>query len=241
MSATIPFKRLILRAVLRDVSPIVARLISVSDDLMTEGIEIARTITRDWSDEQCRILHYQDLRQTIMQRKFARHYRRMLPTLLESLRFRSDNRFQPGPPNEAVHGRHFLGVGRRRRVEYLRRCPSRRWRAIVPAGNGIEGPGRVPRREWRFARKGPLLRRCWNREADGSLAFRSKPLQEGDLEGSRLRPEGRSGKITSRTMPSGFSTTASATRDRICIFPSTRFRSARNSRRICFSERVSIR
>jgi Domain of unknown function (DUF4158) len=35
------------------------------------------------------------LRQTIMQRKFARHYRRMLPALLESLRFRSDNRFQP--------------------------------------------------------------------------------------------------------------------------------------------------
>jgi hypothetical protein len=32
MSATIPFKRLILRAVLRDVSPMVARLISVSDD-----------------------------------------------------------------------------------------------------------------------------------------------------------------------------------------------------------------
>ena len=35
------------------------------------------------------------LRQTVMQRKFARHYRRMLPALLESMRFRSDNRFQP--------------------------------------------------------------------------------------------------------------------------------------------------
>jgi hypothetical protein len=33
--------------------------------------------------------------QTVMQRKFARHYRRMLPALLESVRFRSDNRFQP--------------------------------------------------------------------------------------------------------------------------------------------------
>jgi hypothetical protein len=32
VKATIPFKRLILRAVLRDVSPMVARLISVSDD-----------------------------------------------------------------------------------------------------------------------------------------------------------------------------------------------------------------
>jgi hypothetical protein len=33
MSATVPFKRLILRAVLRDVSPIVARVISVGDDI----------------------------------------------------------------------------------------------------------------------------------------------------------------------------------------------------------------
>src|SRR4029077_20001368 len=32
MSATIPFKRLILRAVLRDVGPMVARLISVNED-----------------------------------------------------------------------------------------------------------------------------------------------------------------------------------------------------------------
>jgi hypothetical protein len=35
------------------------------------------------------------LRQTIMERKFARHYRRMLPLILESLPFRSDNRYQP--------------------------------------------------------------------------------------------------------------------------------------------------
>jgi TnpA family transposase len=35
------------------------------------------------------------LRQQTMHRKFARHYRRMLPGLLENLRFRSDNRFQP--------------------------------------------------------------------------------------------------------------------------------------------------
>ncbi len=33
------------------------------------------------------------LRQTIMHRKFARHYRRMLPALHEGLEFRSDNRF----------------------------------------------------------------------------------------------------------------------------------------------------
>ena len=30
-----------------------------------------------------------------MARKFARHYRRMLPALLNTIEFRSDNRFQP--------------------------------------------------------------------------------------------------------------------------------------------------
>jgi hypothetical protein len=39
---------------------------------------------------QLRLMH-----QTIMERKFARHYRRMLPMLLENLQFQSNNRFQP--------------------------------------------------------------------------------------------------------------------------------------------------
>jgi TnpA family transposase len=39
--------------------------------------------------------HLRLLRQTLMQRKFARHYRRMLPALLQTLPFRSDNRFRP--------------------------------------------------------------------------------------------------------------------------------------------------
>ena len=39
--------------------------------------------------------HLRLLRQTLMQRKFARHYRRMLPALLQDLQFRSDNRFRP--------------------------------------------------------------------------------------------------------------------------------------------------
>ena len=38
------------------------------------------------------------------------------------------------------------------------------------------------------------------------------------------------GKITSRTIPSGCSITASATGDRICILPSTRSRSRSHSR-----------
>jgi hypothetical protein len=52
------------------------------------------------------------LRQTIMQRKFARHYRRMLPALLETLQFRSDNRFQPLIEGLAVIRSH---LGSRRR------------------------------------------------------------------------------------------------------------------------------
>jgi len=47
------------------------------------------------------------LRQTLMQQKFARHYRRMLPALLESLQFRSDNRFQPIIEALAVIRRHL--------------------------------------------------------------------------------------------------------------------------------------
>jgi TnpA family transposase len=47
------------------------------------------------------------LRQTLMQRKFLRHYRRMLPVLLESVHFRSENRFQPLIEALAVIRRHL--------------------------------------------------------------------------------------------------------------------------------------
>jgi Domain of unknown function (DUF4158) len=54
------------------------------------------------------------LRQAVMQRKFARHYRRMVPALLETLQFRSDNRFQPIIEaltvirrHQGSHNRHF--------------------------------------------------------------------------------------------------------------------------------------
>jgi len=62
------------------------------------------------------------LRQTVMQRKFARHYRRMLPALLESVRFRSDNRFQPViealaaiQRNLTTHQEHFFRTSANRR------------------------------------------------------------------------------------------------------------------------------
>jgi len=54
------------------------------------------------------------LRQTVMERNFARHYRRRLPALLESIRFRSDNRFEPVIEaldairrNLTIHREHF--------------------------------------------------------------------------------------------------------------------------------------
>jgi hypothetical protein len=51
MSATIPFKRLILRAVLRGVSPIVARLISVSDDTELSDLHDVFQQVLGWSGE----------------------------------------------------------------------------------------------------------------------------------------------------------------------------------------------
>ena len=64
------------------------------------------------------------LRQTIMERKFAR---RMLPALLETLQFRSDNRFQPLIEGLAVIPEPlrqppsaFPGDGSRRRCGYSR-------------------------------------------------------------------------------------------------------------------------
>jgi len=51
MSATIPFKRLILRAVLRDVSPMVARLISVSDDTELSDLHDVFRQVLGWSGD----------------------------------------------------------------------------------------------------------------------------------------------------------------------------------------------
>ena len=51
MSATIPFKRLILRAVLRDVSPMVARLISVSEDTELSDLHDVFQQVLGWSGD----------------------------------------------------------------------------------------------------------------------------------------------------------------------------------------------
>ena len=51
MSATVTFKRLILRAVLRDVSPMVARLISVSDDTELSDLHDVFQRVMGWSGD----------------------------------------------------------------------------------------------------------------------------------------------------------------------------------------------
>ena len=67
------------------------------------------------------------LRQTLMQRKFVRHYRRMLPILLEGLQFRSDNRFQPVIEALAVIRRHLDS----HRQHFPRRSRSKAW-SLLP-------------------------------------------------------------------------------------------------------------
>jgi hypothetical protein len=51
MSATIPFNRLILRAVLRDVNPMVARLISVSDETELSDLHDVFQRVMGWSGD----------------------------------------------------------------------------------------------------------------------------------------------------------------------------------------------
>jgi len=54
--------------------------------------------------------HYRLIHQLFMKEKYNRHYRRMLPFILENLTFRSDNRFQPIIEALAVI-KHYLGTG----------------------------------------------------------------------------------------------------------------------------------
>jgi hypothetical protein len=55
---------------------------------------------------------YRLIKQTLMRDKFVRHYRRMLPMLLDNVAFRSENRFQPViEALEYIH-RHVNGIAR---------------------------------------------------------------------------------------------------------------------------------
>jgi hypothetical protein len=116
------------------------------------------------------------LRQTVMQQKFARHYRRMLPTLLETLQFRSENRFQPIIEALEVIRRHM-----RLHAEHfptgeeipLDGIVTPKWREKV-LGEGEDEP-RVNRRYYELCVLEKLEKalKCKEIWVEGSYAFRN--------------------------------------------------------------------
>jgi hypothetical protein len=115
------------------------------------------------------------LRQTIMQRKFARHYRRMLPALLETLQFRSDNRFQPLIEGLAVIRSH-LGSHRRYFPETVpvEGVVTPAWREKV--FEEVEGESRINRQYYELCVLDKLqraLRRSRSRSASSRTRCRS--------------------------------------------------------------------
>jgi TnpA family transposase len=129
------------------------------------------------------------LRQTIMQRKFARHYRRMLPALLETLQFRSDNRFQPLIEGLAVIRSH-LGSHRRYFPETVpvEGVVTPAWREKV--FEEVEGESRINRQYYELCVLDKLQRalKCKEVWVEGSYAFRN-PSEDmpGDWDDEQRR------------------------------------------------------
>ncbi len=114
------------------------------------------------------------LRQTVMQRKFARHYRRMLPALLESMRFRSDNRFQPViealaaiQRNLTTHQEHFP------EPVPIEGVVTSRWKEKV--FEQVEGETKINRHYYELCVLEKLERalKCKEVWVEGSYAFRN--------------------------------------------------------------------
>jgi Domain of unknown function (DUF4158) len=114
------------------------------------------------------------LRQAVMQRKFARHYRRMLPALLETLRFRSDNRFQPLIEALAVIQRHLRSHQRYfPEMVPVEGVITPAWRQKV--FEEVQGEYRVNRRYYELCVLEKLQRalKCKEVWVEGSYAFRN--------------------------------------------------------------------
>jgi Domain of unknown function (DUF4158)/Tn3 transposase DDE domain len=114
------------------------------------------------------------LRQTIMEQKFVRHYRRMLPALLETLQFRSDNRFQPLIEALAVIQRHLGGHHRYfPETVPVEGVVTPAWREKV--FEEVEGEYRVNRRYYELCVLEELQRslKCKEVWVEGSYAFRN--------------------------------------------------------------------
>ena len=118
--------------------------------------------------------HLRLLRQTIMEQKFVRHYRRMLPALLETLQFRSDNGFQPLIEALAVIQRH-LGSHHRYFPEAVpvEGVVTPAWKEKV--FEEVEGEYRVNRRYYELCVLEKLQRalKCKEVWVEGSYAFRN--------------------------------------------------------------------
>jgi Tn3 transposase DDE domain/Domain of unknown function (DUF4158) len=118
---------------------------------------------------QFRLIH-----QNLMRRKFARHYRRMLPMVLENLDFRSDNRFQP--VIEAVSAiRQALGMRQRHFKEAvpIQGVVPRSWTEHV--FEQVKGETKVNRHYYELCVLQRLQRalKCKEVWVEGSHAFRN--------------------------------------------------------------------
>ncbi len=117
------------------------------------------------------------LRQTVMQRKFARHYRRMLLLLLETITFRSDNRFRPVIDALAPIQRHVRSPHRYFQAEEtipLDGVVTTAWQEKVC--ETIDGERKIHRRYYELCVLQKLQRalKCKEIWVKGSYAFRNQ-------------------------------------------------------------------
>ena len=125
------------------------------------------------SGPQYRLIH-----QYLMRNKYARHYRRMLPIVLENLVFRSDNRFQPVIDALTVIKRHI-----NTKQQYfpedvpLEGVVTRRWRDTVITES--EGERKINRKYYELCVLQKLERalKCKEVWVEGGEAFRN-PSQD---------------------------------------------------------------
>ena len=120
---------------------------------------------------------YRLIKQTLMRNKFVRHYRRMLPMLLENISFRSENRFQPVIEALAAIRRNVNKKGRNHRY-FEEKVPIE---GVVSPGwafkvfEEVEGKTKVNRHYYELCVLQKLQRalKCKEVWVDGSHGFRN--------------------------------------------------------------------
>jgi hypothetical protein len=117
------------------------------------------------------------IKQTLMRNKFVRHYRRMLPMLLDNVDFRSENRFQPVIEALEVIHRHVNEKGRKHRY-FEKEVPID---GVVPPSwaakvlEEVDGETKVNRHYYELCVLQKLQRalKCKEVWVEGSHAFRN--------------------------------------------------------------------